>query len=263
MTDWAAALPAALPAALLAGLAAGLFQRPAPSTDRRGAVVVALALAVWAVGSLSPDARHLLVLSVTSASLAGGVLLVRRRRHRLAARRRAGQLLEACGVLSAELTSGQPPGAALRRAQRCWPGLAPVLRSHDLGADVPDAWRSLAREAGAQDALLVAAAWQVSHRSGVGLGEALGRVAAGLRASGATRRVVESELASARATARLLAALPALALLVGGGAVPGSSPWAFLLGTPVGLACLGAGLGLGFAGLWWIESIADDVERRC
>ncbi len=144
-----------------------------------------------------------------------------------------------------------------------WPGLEPVLRSHDLGADVPDAWRAVSRQPGAHDALLVAAAWQVSHRSGVGLGEALGRVAAGLRASGATRRVVESELASARATARLLAALPVLALLVGGGAVPGSSPWAFLLGTPVGLACLGAGLGLGFAGLWWIEAIADDVERRC
>ncbi|WP_248580018.1 type II secretion system protein [Nocardioides sp. InS609-2] len=259
MTGWAGVLPAAV----LAGLAAALCLRPASSTSRRPAVAVALVMLVWAVGSLSPDPRHLLVLVVTSAALSGGVLLVRRRRQRLAARRRAGQLLEACGVLASELTAGQPPGAALHRAQRVWPGLAPVLRSHDLGADVPDAWRFVSRKAGAHDALLVAAAWQVSHRSGVGLGDALGRVAAGLRASGATRRVVESELASARATARLLAALPVLALLVGGGAVPGSSPWGFLLGTPIGLACLGVGLGLGFAGLWWIESIADDVERRC
>ncbi|WP_426242849.1 type II secretion system F family protein [Nocardioides sp. LHG3406-4] len=260
MTGWAAAVPAAV----LAGLAAALLVRP---TASRGGLLpvrpLAAALVVGAVASLRPDPRHLVLPVVGAAAVGFGVLLVRRRRRRREARQRAIRLLEACDVLSSELTAGQPPGAGLVRAVRVWPGLAPVLRSHDLGADVPHAWRALARQPGAHDALLVAAAWQVSHRSGVGLGEALGRVAAGLRAGGATRRVVESELASARATARLLAALPLLALLVGGGAVPGSSPWAFLLGTPVGLGCLSAGLGLGLTGLWWIEAIADDVERRC
>jgi tight adherence protein B len=97
----------------------------------------------------------------------------------------------------------------------------------------------------------------VSHRTGAGLADALDRVAGTVRADRATRRVVAGELASARATARMMAALPLLVLVLGAGG--GASPWGFLLGTPAGVLCLGAGLGLGALGLWWIERIADGV----
>lgn len=165
-------------------------------------------------------------------------------------------VLEVCDLLAADLGAGRPPGAALAAAAQRWPPLAPVVEALRLGADVPGAFRELAAQRrGAGDLRWVAGAWQVAHDSGQGLSAALERTAAGLRARRRTRRLVDSELASARATARLVACLPLAVLLMGSGA--GSDPWAFLLGTAVGWGCLVVGTGLLTIGLWWIERLAD------
>ncbi len=208
------------------------------------------------MGAGSPRLGALLL--IAAGTLAAAVGLWRRRAARVEAALVGARVLETCELLAAELASGQPPGAALDRAAAAWPPLAPAAESFGLGADVPAALRGLALRPGAGDLRLVAAAWQVAHRTGRGLGDAVDRVAVGIREAQATRRVVASELGSARATARLVAALPLLALTMGSGA--GGDPWGFLLGHPAGLACLAAGLAFGAAGLWWIELIAGDVD---
>ena len=179
---------------------------------------------------------------------------------RVRRRRRAvldgAQVSDVCELLAAELAAGRPPGAALDLAARQWPPLLPVAEAFSLGADVPSALRVVAgSRPGAGDLRLVAAAWHVAHRSGRGLAQALERVSAGVHRRQRMRRVVESELASARATARLVAVLPVVALMMGSGA--GGNPWQFLLTTTPGLVCLGGGIGLLVLGLGWIEAIAD------
>jgi tight adherence protein B len=104
---------------------------------------------------------------------------------------------------------------------------------------------------------VLAAAWQVSQRSGAGLAGALATAAGRLRDDRATARVVATEMSAALATARLLAVLPVGVLLLGSGL--GGDPVGFLIGTPPGLVCLCAGLALEYAGLSWLVRIADQV----
>jgi len=85
----------------------------------------------------------------------------------------------------------------------------------------------------------------------------LGQVAATARARQATRHVVVAELASAQATARMVALLPVAVLAMGSGL--GGRPWHFLLGTSPGLCCLAAGGLCAWAGLRWIDRIAARV----
>ena len=245
-------------AAGCAALAVLLLWRPPPrlvAAPSRWPVVAAIAVGgarvVPQIGTLA---------LVVAGAAAGAHGLWRRRRRRRAAEVVAGQVQETCELLAGELAAGRPPGEALDRAAAAWPPLRPAAEAFRVGADVPAALRDIATELeGARDLRIVAAAWQVAHRTGQGLASAVDRVAESLRAAGSTRRLVAGELASARATARLVAGLPVLALAMGSGA--GGDPWGFLLGSPAGLACLAGGLAFGLAGLWWIEAIAAEAER--
>lgn len=181
----------------------------------------------------------------------------RRRRAALAAATSA-QIQEVCEILGAELAAGLPVEVCLREAAAAWTPMRRAVSANAMGSSVPELLRALASEPGAGDLRLVAAAWQVAARSGSGLADSLGEVAQTLRARETTRRVVRSELASARSTARLMAVLPVLTLAMGSGV--GGDPVAFLVGTPLGLGCLALGMGLTVAGLRWIESISAGVE---
>ena len=172
---------------------------------------------------------------------------------------RQALVVEVCESLVGELRAGQPLVASLEHCLDVWPDFEPVVGAARLSADVPDALRRLAGRPGAEGLREIASAWQVSERSGAGLATALSQVARTARGRQGTRRLVQGELASAQATARLVAGLPVVSLAMSAGI--GGDPWHFLLGTAVGVGCLGAGALFAFAGLLWIDRIARSVLR--
>ena len=242
-------------AALAAAAAVLLALRPSPALPRASLAWVG----VWVVPAAGTVGALLVgpLVAVVLVVGLGGRQLWRLRCRRQEAVATADRVLETCELLAAEVAAGQPPGHALARAAAAWPVLGPAAETAALGGDVPTTLRRLGEIPGAGELRMFGAAWAVAHRSGSGLAGALDRVCASVRADRATRRVVESELASARATARLIAALPVLVLLLGAGA--GGSTWGFLTGRPIGWVCLVGGLLLGLLGLWWIERIAAGV----
>ncbi len=250
-----AALSAAAALALLAPVRSRLPTPPEarPRGGGPASLLVLAPLLVWL------PSRWLVPAVVGAGALGVAWLLWLRRRERHTAQATGDRVLEACEHLASELASGQPPGAALARAADDWRVLAPVAEAFRVGSDVPAALRSVATRPGAGDLRLLAAAWHVAHRTGQGLADAVDRVSRQLIDARATRRVVDGELASARATARLVALLPVAALLMGSGV--GGDPVGFLLDTPAGWLCLAAGLAFGLAGLWWIEALARDADR--
>lgn len=256
-------------AALAAAVAAALLVRPrsrvlgpyvsadlvwGPAVRAAAAVLVGILLLLVLHGT-----RLVLgLLGALAAYAAAG--MVARARRASTADHRTDQVLLACESLSADLAAGQPPLAALERVAGAWPEFAPVATAGRLGADVPAAMRRLAALPGAGQLRVVAATWHVAHRSGTGLADALGRAVETIRADRATLLVVAGELASARATARLMAVLPVGVLLFGSSL--GGDPFGFLLSTRAGMACLAVGGALTYAGLRWLQAISDGVLRR-
>lgn len=259
-----------LPAAsvlLLATAVACLVSAPRPGPPaeaQRGSRSFLTAPLSWVGGGLVTGVvlgRQPLALgwAVAAAVLWCGVRgQLRRARTRRTEVQRSREVLAGCRSLVADLEAGSPPMAALAEASRDCPALVPAAETNLLGGDVPAALRASAAVAGCGDLRLVAAAWEVSHHAGAGLAFSLRRVADTLTRQEAARRVITTELSSARATARLMAGLPLLTWLLGAGT--GAAPWVFLLGQPLGLVCLVAGLVLALAGVGWIDALARRVE---
>ena len=246
---------------LALALATVLACRPAPArvTPRRPSAPPVLLLVVTGAIALRGDVRLVVWCVLGGATVLAALSLRRRAARRSAAQEVAAAVGESCEVVAAELAAGRPAAAALRAAAQVWDGLGPVAEIGELGGDVARSLRTVAATTpGAQALTMLAGAWTVSLRTGAGLADASAQVAESVSRRQATARLVSGELASARATAKLMAVLPLLALLMGSGA--GGDPWHFLVGTPAGWVCAGAGLTLTFAGLTWIEVIAEGVQ---
>lgn len=254
-------------AALCAGMAAALLLRPRSFVPARGVADTGRATAgrAWLVAPpllvallVLAHGRQLALGVVVALAGAGCIGLWKRGRQRVAGDRRRILVVEACEALASELRAGQPPLPALEHAAVVWPPLATVAGVCRLDGDVPAALREVGALAGAEGMTDLAAAWEVAHRVGGGLALALDRVAETARGRLSTRHVINGELASAQATARMVALLPLVLLVISDGS--GAEPWHFLLETTPGIACLGGGLGLALAGMWWIERIVTRAE---
>ncbi|WP_433513424.1 type II secretion system F family protein [Nonomuraea sp. CA-143628] len=172
--------------------------------------------------------------------------------------------IELCQALSAELSAGRTPGEALTRAITAvdFPdpeALRPVMAAARDGGDVSTALLSAAPQQGGEGLRRLAACWNVSVTVGAGLAALVERVGSTLRSAQAHRRDVTAQLAGPRTTARMLATLPVLGLLMG--SALGMRPLAFLFGSLPGLACLTAGIALDACGLWWTHQMATRAEN--
>ena len=271
-------LPVQLLAAALAGLAA-LCAVPARRTSvrlarlglgpargpqrvpRRGVVTTGVLL----LGALTLALRAGPGLGLIA--LGTGALLLRRRRVVVTVRQ-AGQeraaTLTACSVLAAELRAGAQPSVALRAAAGFaegetarWLGAAAACEA--VGGEPADVLRGASGPA-ADELRHLGACWRVSSRTGAGLAVAVDRLGAGLRARADLDEELASALTAPRATARLLAGLPLLGVLLG--TLLGADPLHVLTATPLGLGCLLVGGGLDLAGLALTDRLVRRAQRR-
>lgn len=278
-------------AALAVGLAGGALlvaPRPRPAARRLAAVLGSRPVRRRPVGIAGSGWLRPVV--VLTAGLLGGLLAgpalafsllvaagitVSTVSAALAARvagREQDALLEAVGALTAELRAGRPPPDALAAAAASACGRSgAVLRdaaaTAGLGGAVPDALRPTeVRLTGAwrrpdpldRSLAGLAAAWQVSARSGASLAEVLDRVERDLRSARRHRERIGSQLAGPRTTAVLLAVLPVLGLVLGAGM--GAHPLHVLLRTGPGSVALLLGTALDGAGVWWTARIIRAAE---
>lgn len=185
-------------------------------------------------------------------------MLFRRRKSQEAVRAAAIELVAA---FAAELRAGQPVRQAFARAQQSNPTViaAHAVAVAELGGDVP---RVLQEESQRQQLPILrslAALWRVAEGSGAGLAQAADRLAIAETAAQQARAEVSAQLAGPRATAKVLAGLPIVGVVMGSGL--GATPVAWLLGSPWGGLVLVVGIALEVTGLWWISRLTSSVER--
>jgi tight adherence protein B len=212
-----------------------------------------------------------------AAAIAVGVSAVLRariQRRRADADRLSAAVAEVIGALASDLAVGRSPAQALgsladeaadepdagsdrRRLERV---LRPVAETARLGGSVPEALRAASTTDGCAALARVASAWQLAESTGAPVVTVLARVGGAIRQQADHVRDVRAELAGPRASARLLAMLPVLGLLMGTGI--GAHPVHVLLETTYGQVALCAGVALELAGLFWTDRIARRAEAR-
>jgi tight adherence protein B len=183
------------------------------------------------------------------------------RRRRETARHQAA-VIDLCDGVAVELAAGRPPDVALVNAAEVLdavPGLEAVIEAARSGDDVPSALIRASTTPGCDGLRLLAGCWRIGVDRGGMLASVLEGLSEALRDRQSHREEITLQLAGPRATARLLAVLPALGL--GMAAALGARPLSFLFATLPGVLCLTLGVGLDALGLWWTSRLAAAAEQ--
>ncbi|CAB4850143.1 unannotated protein [freshwater metagenome] len=166
--------------------------------------------------------------------------------------------LEWVEALAAEVRAGRDPFSALVASASTLsiPVSPQAVAAARGGGDVVAALR---RDGVRSDLVRgVAACWSVAEGSGAGLAASLATLADSARESERIRRDLRAGLAEPRATAVVLAGLPALGLFLG--AMLGADPLGWLLGSLPGFCVLTAGVFFEVVGALWAWRIASSLE---
>lgn len=235
----------------------GHVKRHTLAWDRTIVPVVGGGLMVGIAAGLSV-ARVLLFMTLSGVGLFA-LMQLRSERRRRDARARRLAVAEMVGLLAAELRGGILPQRALAELAPDFSFLTVAARAAEIGGDVAAALRAESEMPGAELLGDLAGAWFVAERSGASLARVLDRLEATTREDQEIEREVQSGIAPARATGRLMAVLPLVGLSLGSGM--GADPIALLTGTVVGALCLAAGSAFACTGVAWVNRIASSAER--
>jgi tight adherence protein B len=184
---------------------------------------------------------------------------VRRRRGSKA--RNASDPVGAMSAFSAEVRAGSSPTVALGLALQPFPQLCPrTQQALSAQGDVAAALRLDALAARQREWAALAAVWELTDRRGVSMVAVADRLAEHGRQLAAARRLLNAELAEARATVRVLALLPVIGLALG--TVLGANPLRWLTTSSAGHAVIAAAVGFEVAGWLWVRALVRSVERK-
>jgi tight adherence protein B len=237
---------------LVASARAEAVRRP-----RRALVVVAVLVGLGGWVAAGPVAAG--ALGTYAALAARGVLRRWAGRERAAARART---LDEVGALAADLRAGLP--AAVPAPTAVGSTAAPVGSAGAVDLAGPVDPVSSPASAGSPEVVrlreLVAAAWRLAERTGAPVADLVDRIEADARAADRARASTAAQAAGARATALLLAGLPAGGIALG--YAIGADPLQVLLHTPLGAACVAGALLLQLGGLAWADRLAGSGSPR-
>jgi tight adherence protein B len=222
-----------------------------------------VAVATWLLAPSSNDAARRLGLVLPSgvarrrplARAATGAAAWRTRRR--LQQRRDAEAVTLCAAFAAELRVGLPPAAALASAATELPVLGPRLsraaRAVGRGAHLSDELELAAADEACARLSAVAAVCAAGEATGAGVADVLDRIGRGLASDDDATAELDALSAGPRATALVLAGLPALA--VASANAIGLHPLRILLHTLLGVALVVAAAVLELAGLLWVRRI--------